>query len=193
MPSLQKKTFKNTKTLNRHCAKFHFEEPGENEKRIRVIFDAISNIIKNIGNDLCIDDDTRRRISEYDVSNLSRSLENEVNKIYKQLIKTGDADEFYSTYYASIAQNAGLYFPNLSHPSCITFAIKLADKLLASTNENPIPPVDRETFDTEEELSAMEIGGLQYLAGYIVKNLIGKAKRWTKKCDARIHELKISP
>ena len=187
---IAKKTFKNTNTLSRHCAKYHLEEPIEKQKRVRIISDAISNIIKNIETDLCIDDDTRRQISQYDINNLGISLTNELNKIFKQLTKNGDADEFYSSYYASITLNAALYFPNRPHPSCATFAIKLADKLLASTHDQPIPAVEEgETGMEPEELSEMELGGLQYLAGYVIKNLIGKAKRWTKKCDPKINEL----
>ena len=76
-----KKTFKNTTTLSRHCAKYHLEEPVEKEnlreKQIRVIVDAISSIINNIEDDLCLDENTRRRSSEYDINDLGVSLTNE--------------------------------------------------------------------------------------------------------------------
>ena len=186
-----RKTFKNNTTLNRHCAKYHIDEPEEMEKRRREILSAISACITDINTDLCLDEDTRQRISNYKMENLEKtSLINELSKMYKKLKKDGDAGEFYSSFYASVTLNSTLYFPNLPHPSCATLAIKLADKLLACTQEQPI--ADASNGASEEnikELSPMELGGLQYLAGYVIKNLIAKAKKWTKKCDKKVSEL----
>ena len=183
-----KKTFKNNTTLGRHCSRFHLEEPSEREERIQTVNNAILTVINDIPKDLCIDDDTRKKISSYDVANLGTSLVNEVSKIFKELKKSGDPDEFYSSYYASIAMNAGLYFPNLQQPACTTFAMKLADKLLASVNDGRTD-TSEEFEEVDLNLTDMELGGLQYLCGYIIKNLTRKVDRWTKKCDPKMKDL----
>ena len=146
------------------------------------------SVIADIQKDLCIDDDTRQKISTYNIENIGTSLNNEVSKIFRQLKKTGNPDEFYSDYYASIAMNAGLYFPKLPMPACTTFAIKLADKLLAAVNG--ATAVTKEQFERMDlNLTEREVGGLQYLCGYIIKNLMGKVDRWTKMCDPKMKEL----
>ena len=63
--------------------------------------------------------------------------------------------------------------------------MKISNKLLRESQS------DHETVSEQflEELSVMELGGLQYLAGYVIKNLIAKAKKWTKKCEAAVAEL----
>ena len=66
--------------------------------------------------------------------------------------------------------------------------MKLADRLLASTNERPVKN-DHDNDEMELNLTEMELGGLQYLCGYIIKNLIGKVTRWTTKCDPKMKDL----
>ena len=85
---------------------------------------------------------------------------------------TGDADEFYSSFYASIADHSTNYFPGLVFPACTTLCIKVADKLAAVSRLE----IGKEA-DTRKEMSKLEIDALQYLAGYIIKNLRQKATR----------------
>ena len=73
------------------------------ENRIQMIKNTILNVVADIRKDSCIDDDTRQKISTYNIENKGTSLNNEVSKIFKQLRKTGDPDVFYSNYYASTA------------------------------------------------------------------------------------------
>ena len=88
--AIQKNKYKNNTTLGRHCSRFHLDEPTEKEDRIQMIKNAISSVIADIRKDLCIDDDTRQKISKYNIEKKGTSLNNEVSKIFKQLKKTGD-------------------------------------------------------------------------------------------------------
>ena len=157
------KTFKSNKTLERHYAKFHAGENEEIEKRKLIIRSVIAGCISEIVNDLCLDETTRDQISNYTVDNIPKSYYNEVARIFRALKQNGDAGEFYEDYFASITQNAALYFPELPFPSCVTLAMKISDKLLAKSQPDLESPSEEPRFDN---LTEKELGGLQYLAGF---------------------------
>ena len=180
------KTFKTKVTLERHYANFHGGESEEMEKRRELIRDVVLTCTKEVANDLCLDDTSRYQIHHYDVDHIQKSFYEEVGRIFRNLKRTGDAGEFYEDFFATITQNSGLYFPELPHPSCVTFALKLSDKLLAKSQPNFDAQAEHNPTD---ELSDKELGGLQYLAGYVIKNLIRKAKKWTKKCQPAVSVL----
>ena len=180
------KTFKTENNLARHKAKFHSGESETSDKLMEDILDVVSLCVGDIGKDECLDENTRKAIQNYSVDNLQESFLLECVKIYKNIHDTGDAGCFYATFYSSIIANAVLYFPGLPFPACTTLSMKIADKLLARCQ----PPKELSTvLGNVKELSPMELGGLQYLPGYIIKNLIGKAKRYTQKCDKSIVEI----
>ena len=85
------------------------------------------------------------------------------------MLKTKDGDGFYSSFYSIIVLNASNYLPELGRPASTLLAQKLADKLFNHFKHPKeiagveVPPV------TEKE-----IGGLQYLAGYVVKKMLKK-------------------
>ena len=181
------KTFKSITTLERHHAKFHAEEKEENEKRRLLIWSVIVDCIGGIESDLCLDDATRNQISNYTVEDVPKSYFDEVSRIFRTLKRNGDAGKFYEDYFASITQNAVLYFPNLPFPGCVTLAMKISDKLLAKSQ--PELESSSNVQLESENLTEMELGGLQYLAGYVIKNLIKKAKKWNKKYEPAVCEL----
>ena len=160
------KTFKTAITLERHTTKFHAGESEEIVKRLNLIRTVVSTCSQEIKDDLCLDEKTRSEIYGYSIENLPESFFEEVGRMFQNLKRSGDAGEFYSDYFASITQNSVFYFPALLHPSCATLAMEIWDKLLTE-----IQSVHKTTSEKslEEDLSAMELGGLQYLAGYADK------------------------
>lgn len=121
----------------------------------------------------------REEISSYrfNISEGSKELE-VLQSIFDGLTKNGNAEKFYSKYYANIALHATTYFPELSRNSSTLLATKLADRLLAYRKES-LSPVD--INEIKKPLQEKEISGLQYLGGYVLQNLHNKhraSKNW---------------
>ena len=110
-------------------------------------------------------------------SNPSEDLLQMLNQIYNALLKTKDGDGFYSSFYSIVVLNASKYLPELERPTSTLLAQKLADKLFNHFKPKEIPDVDIPPV-TEKEM-----GGLQYLAGYVVKKMLKKAMLG-KNCDS---------
>ena len=85
---------------------------------------------------------------------------------------TGDAEEFYSSYYATIVAHTENYFPGLPFPVCTTLAAKVADKLAAVSRLG-----NGKEADTTKEMTILGVDALQYLAGYVIQNLQQKTMR----------------
>ena len=121
----------------------------------------------------------RDEISSYRFNISEESKEFEVlQSIFDGLTKNGNAEKFYSKYYANIALHATTYFPGLSRNSSTLLATKLADRLLAYRKES-LSPVDID--EIKKSLQEKEISGLQYLWGYVLQNLHNKhraSKNW---------------
>jgi hypothetical protein len=103
----------------------------------------------------------------------------ELQRIYDGLIKNGDAEKFYSKYYAVIALNATKYFEGLSRNAATLLSTKLADRLLAHGKDEISP--NSANSDVKKSLSEKEVAGLQYLGGYVLQNLHKKhraSKNW---------------
>ena len=132
--------------------------------------------------DKCLDNTTREHIEQDDKQYLNSALFGECASLYEKLLQTGNAEKFYASFYSNIVANAAAKFPGLLFPSCTTIAIKIADKLLAYSRRD----CTQSQKHNENELSSRDVGALQYLAGYIIKNLLQKATRGNP--DAKIIE-----
>ena len=85
---------------------------------------------------------------------------------------------FYASYFSKIVINANIYF-QLSGPECTLFAKTLADKILCHFSKtNSGEPV--ESF---KPISEREMGGLQYLAGYVLRKLKSAAQKNKNRTD----------
>lgn len=114
---------------------------------------------------------------QFNICEGSKEFE-EIRTIFDGFTKNGNADKFYSKYYATISLHATKYFPSLSSNSATLLSTKLADRLLAYCKESLSPVNDNEV---EKALKEKEIAGLQYLGGYVLQNLHNKhraSKNW---------------
>ena len=73
--------------------------------------------------------------------------------IFKGLTKNGNAEKFYSKYYATIVLHATKYFPCLLHNSATLLSTKLTNRLLAHSKEVQLSP---NPADGEVEKSLQE-------------------------------------
>lgn len=116
----------------------------------------------------CFPEHLREKIKNYS-SNPTEDLMCILNKVYGCLVKSKDGDAYYSSFYSIVVLNASAYLPELERPASTLLAQKLADKLFhyfkkpEETSSIKVPSV------TEKEM-----GGLQYLAGYVVKKMLNK-------------------
>ena len=106
---------------------------------------------------------------------LTDMLFNKITTLYMQLCNNGNGEKFYAEFYSTIALNASDYLPDLEKPACTLFATKLADKLF-HFYKHPTQSVEaRPTIISEKEM-----GGLEYLAGYVVKKFLKKIRNSSK-------------
>ena len=59
----------------------------------------------------------------------------EIEDLYKRLIKSGNAERFYSSFYSTIALNAVKHFEGLSRNAATLLSTKVADCMLAHSKE----------------------------------------------------------
>ena len=101
---------------------------------------------------------------------MTEQLYDETRRLYRQLLKSGDAERFYSKIYADIVLNADTYFPGLKKPHSTLFATKFVDKLLLLSKP------EKEVISKAKPITEPEMDALQYLAGYVVKKFLKKYK-----------------
>ena len=111
----------------------------------------------------------QQKISCY-VFIVTETLLNAVQDIYKKLVRSSDGEKFYSTFYSQIVLTASTNFPNLEEPLCTLLATKLADKLFYYKKPQQLPS------NKPSPVTEKEMGGLQYLSGYVVRKFLKKAK-----------------
>ncbi|XP_067042159.1 uncharacterized protein [Acropora muricata] len=144
-----------------------------------ILIDLVNDLKTTISKKKVFTTAMREEISSYrfNISEGSKELE-VLQSIFDGLTKNGNAEKFYSKYYANIALHATTYFPELSRNSSTLLATKLADRLLAYRKES-LSPVDID--EIKKPLQEKEISGLQYLGGYVLQNLHNKhrsSKNW---------------
>ena len=131
--------------------------------------DLIENTKK--GNFSCYPDDIKSAIINYHDHSTPLFLA-DTKIIVEAFMNRNDADTFYASYFSKIVINANFYF-QLSGPECTLFAKTLGDKILCNFSKtNSGEPV--ESF---KPISEREMGGLQYLAGYVLRKLKSAAQK----------------
>ena len=96
----------------------------------------------------------------------------EVKKMYERLIKSGNAEKFYSNFYPSIVLNSTKVFEGLSRHAATLLTTKVADCMLAQTKER----FETIITDPPPKLSERETAGLQYVGGYVPHKLYNMHK-----------------
>ncbi len=102
--------------------------------------------------------------------------------MYSDLYLTGNAEEFYSSYYSKVIFNSNELFPNLEQPCCSLFAKRLGDKLFAIAKK----PAEQ-SVEKPAPITVNEMAGFQYLSGYVVKKLL-KTSRSNKNYQKEEHQ-----
>jgi len=99
----------------------------------------------------------------------------EIENIYKRLIKSGNAEKFYSSFYSRIVLNAASTFDGLSRNAATLLSTKIADSMLAHSKEKVhVHVADNVIPDLQTKLSDEEIAGLQYIGGYVLHKLYNR-------------------
>ena len=96
---------------------------------------------------------------------------NKVRETYDNLSNSNNAEKFYSSFYSTIVVKADMYLPNLPKPNCTLLATALAEKLYSYFKRSP-----KTVIVKPKEITEKEIGGIQYLAGYVIRKFLKKAK-----------------
>ena len=96
----------------------------------------------------------------------------EVKKMYERLIKSGNAEKFYSNFYPSIVLNSTKGFEGLSRHAATLLTAKVADCMLAQSKQK----FETIITDPPPTLSGKETAGLQYVGGYVLHKLYNKQK-----------------
>ena len=144
-----------------------------------IFVDLLNDVKTTISEKKVFTNAMRDEIPSYRFNISERSNEVEVvQSIFDGLTKNGNAEKFYSKYYATVALHAPTCFPGLSRNSSTLLATKFADRLLAYSKEF-LSPVNNNAMP--KSLQEKEIAGLQYLGGYVLQNLHKKhraSKNW---------------
>lgn len=124
---------------------------------------------KAISADKCYPANLRSMLENHEIK-FNKQLIAEIDMICKKLLKTWNAEEYYSSFYANIVMYASTFL-NLEMPMSTLMMKKLAEKLFYKYK------CPKQTAMPQPEgITDREIGGLQYLCGYIVHKFIKKTK-----------------
>ena len=102
----------------------------------------------------------------------SEHLLGELKIAFAILKKYADDEKFYSFFYGKIVINAGTLIPDLPPPMCTLMAKKLGDNVLHYFKKQKQLPCQK----PHSPISAKEMDGLQYLAGYVVSRFLKRIK-----------------
>ena len=94
------------------------------------------------------------------------------------LPKSKNMEKFYANFYSQVLKHSKTYFPGLSEASSKILVMKLCD-FLANFEEHS--KLENARNIIARSISSRELGGLQYLAGYVMFNVYKKLKLFGKK------------
>ncbi|XP_047122388.1 uncharacterized protein LOC101236338 [Hydra vulgaris] len=171
-----KKCYKTKGGLTRHIRTKHSDgKPdtieAENFLSVETIKTLVNESINTLLSEKYYPDIILNKISQY-INVINDLLYQQCNKIYKKLVKTGNGENFYMETYSSLVLESDKYFNDLKKPCSTLISTALTDKILyyykTSFSENKSIEL--------KPISAKELDGLQYLAGYILSKFLKKAK-----------------
>ena len=111
----------------------------------------------------------------------------DIEDLYKRLMKSGNAERFYSSFYSTIALNAVKHFEGLSRNTATLLSTKVADCMVARSKEKT---ESMYTCAPLTKLSDEEIAGLQYIGGYVLHKLHSKHFSKSSESEQAISILK---
>ena len=93
----------------------------------------------------------------------------DIEILYKRLIKSGNAERFYSSFYSTIALNAVKHFEGLPWNAATLLSAKVAGCNMLAHSKEKIESIY--TCAPLTKLSDEEKAGLQYIGGYVLHKL----------------------
>lgn len=175
------KSYKTKGGLTRHTLKHR--EPVDEKFTFNDLECTINNAVSTLSKDMCLTEERRESFSSFVYKEEEMgAFHKEIEVLYANLASSNNAEDFYACYFGTCVRNAAKYFKDLPLTSSTMLATKIGENVFTHfqkkskgtsslSSSNPTPIADR------------EIGALQYLAGYVVKNLLKKA-RGSSNCDS---------
>ena len=166
------KSYKTNGGLNRHTQKKH-QDPVDDTFELSSLNSIIVKSVEALSKDMCLSLQRRDSFSAF-IFGEEMELLSEIKPMYAQLVLDNNAEQFYTSYFGSCVLNSVDFFKGLPQQSSTMLATKVGENILlhfkkissgsSSKTTNPTPIADR------------EIAALQYLAGYVVKKMLKKAR-----------------
>ena len=167
-----KSGLKRHKTVKHKDTRRDVEKQKGGEQESYLTFVAYSRIVEKaklkIADNKIYPKSIRDELSAYTYNNGLQDITAEfcdIEDLYKRLIKSGNAERFYSCFYSTIALNAVKHFEGLPRNAATLLSTKVADCLLAHSKE------EIDTCTPLTKLSDEEKAGLQYIGGYVLHKL----------------------
>ncbi|XP_065674680.1 uncharacterized protein LOC136091273 [Hydra vulgaris] len=168
-----KKFYKTKGGLTRHMRSKHTNRKTDevNLLSIETLKTLVTEAINTLLSEKYYPDSILDKISQYN-NEINDVLYNQCNTIYKKLVNSGNGENFYMQTYSTLVKDSEKYFNELEKPCSTLISTTLTDKILyyykkSCSLNKPIEP---------KPISAKELDGLQYLAGYVVSKFLKKAK-----------------
>ena len=182
MCTLCSKKCKSLSGLKRHMTCKHKDELEDKEteciegEQCKFTADLLGKMVdevkQRIVNNKVFSKTIREELMAYLFTNLAEESTEFVQllKIYQQLMKKKNQEQFYAKFYSTVPLNSCTYFTGLSRNSATLLSTKLADVMLAYSKEKAVITVKNFKF----ELTEKEKAGLQYIGGYVLHKLHNK-------------------
>ena len=133
----------------------------------------VDEVKQRIVNNKVFSKTIRGELMTYSFTNLAEESTEfvELLKIYQQLLKKKNQEQFYAKFYSTVLLNSCTYFTALSRNSATLLSTKLADVMLAYSKEKAVITVRNFKFELTSE---KEKAGLLYIGGYVLHKLHNK-------------------
>ncbi|XP_065646260.1 uncharacterized protein LOC136076757 [Hydra vulgaris] len=175
--------------LKRHINSAHpllINAPKE-EKLDHLTTIMFSGIVKEVQNtlsyDTCYPEKMRQAIEDYNFE-FNDNLYNEVTKLTAEFRSSGNAEIFLSKFYSSIVLSAHNYILNLDKRLGALLVLHIGNHILSFCKKQQNTAHEE---NITKPISAQELDGLQYLAGYVVHKFIKKTKN-NKYYNSKINQ-----
>ena len=177
------KKYKTKGGLKRHVKTHTQEQPGnvENDITLEQIHALIQETLKSLSFNKNYTENTRLFFTSMAANEINlQKLHNDISPLYMKLADTSNAENFLSMFYSYIVRNVSVYIQNIPPQVGSLLLKKVGDKIFhhyKTTTHNvthilssgDIPPISKD-----------ELGGIQYLSGYVVHNFLKKKLKGKK-------------
>lgn len=167
------KVYKTKGGLTRHIQNKHTHPVDDSLDHI-ILGNIVSKAVKMLSEDFCLSQERRESFTFVYVDNEMVPLLEEIQVMYSQLVVSNNAEQFFASFFSTCVINAAVYFKDLPARSSTMLATKVGEKIF-NYFQKLSKNVDT-THSNPSQITDREMDGLQYLSGYVVKNLLKKTK-----------------